>query len=516
MGVAHHQKFPYFCIMINMMPPGRFVTLALAFVFLAGCKDESLVSSPSKPIDYASIGTISYSKHVQPIFDQSCNSSGCHNAAFGAGGLLLDSWQHLLLGSPAGAQVVSGNTFMSHMMQHINKDTTLSPVSSPSMPLGRDDLPDETVRFIARWIDEGAKNDDGALPFASRPAGMMLATNQSSDLIAVVDVASNLVMRYVKVGSQVSGTTLGAPHHVRADLHGAFFYVTMIQTQELWKFSASDFTFIAKMPVPPFPADVILTPGGDTAFVTNFSTVPQAAVMIDTRTMQILKTYTVPSALRPFISFSHGALLSRDGKYFYTINQGSGNMLRIELATDAMDIVALDTAGALTSAIQPYLADESPDGRYLYVSGYGTNDVRIVDTQSDPLRAALAVPVGGTNPSRPLHVHVSPDGQYLVSANQGSDDVTIIRTSDFTREANIANVGRQPHGLQFTPDGAYLYVSCENRVEAVPPHHPTTGSKGISFITVIDFAQRRIIRKIEVGGFAAGLSFSPNTGTGGL
>jgi YVTN family beta-propeller protein len=113
-------------------------------------------------------------------------------------------------------------------------------------------------------------------------------------------------------------------------------------------------------------------------------------------------------------------------------------------------------------------------------------------------------------------VHVSPDGRYLVSANQGSDDVTIIRTSDFTREMDIADVGRQPHGLQFTPDGAYLYVTCENRVEAIPPHHPTTGSQGISFITVIDFAQRRIIRKIEVGGFAAGLTFSSNTGTGGL
>ena len=496
--------------------PERIVTFALAFVCFVGCKDEALVSYTAKPIDYAGIGTISYSRHVQPIFDQSCNSSGCHNAAFGAGGLLLDSWEHVLLGSPEGAQVVSGNAFMSHLMQHINKDTTLSPISTPSMPLGRDDLPDETVRFIARWIDEGAKNDAGALPFASRPSGMILATNQSSDLVAVVDAATNLVMRYVKVGSQVSGTTLGAPHHVRADLQGAYFYVTMIQTQELWKFSASDFQFIAKMPVAPFPADVILTPGGDTAFVTNFSSLPQAAVMIDTRTMQVLRTYTVPSALRPFISFCHGALLTRDKKYFYTVNQGSGNLLRIDLATDAMDIVALDTAGALTSATQPYLADESPDGRYIYVSGYGTNDVRIIDTQTDPLRASLAIPVGSSSPSRPLHVHVSPDGQYLVSANQGSDDVTIIRTSDFSRVANIAGVGRQPHGLQFTPDGAYLYVTCENRVEAVPPHHPTTGSQGISFITVIDFAQRRIVRKIEVGGFAAGLSFSSNTGTGGL
>ncbi len=493
--------------------PGATI-LALSSILFWGCKDELLTSSSGRTVDYASIGTIQYSKHIQPIFDQSCNSSGCHNAAYGAGGLLLDSWEHLLLGSPSGAQIISGNSFMSHMMQHINTDTLISPVSSPLMPLGRDLLPVETIRFIARWIDEGGKNDDGALPFATHPQGMIFATNQSADLVAVIDVASNLVMRYVKVGSQVSGSILGSPHHVRVDRQGKYFYVTLIQSQELWKFSATTFDFVAKTPVLPSPADVILTPGGDTAYVTNFSSAPQAGAMIDTRTMQILKTFTVPSALRPFVSFSHGALLSHDGTYLYTVNQESGNLLRIDLTTDAMDLVALDTTGTPTSNTLPYLADESPDGRYIYVSCYGSDEVRVIDRDVDPLRATIVIPVGSSNPSHPLHVRVSPDGQYVVSANQGSDDVTIIRASDFSRDTTIADVGRQPHGAEFTPDGKYLYITCENRVEAVPPHHPTVGSKGTSFVVVIDFATRHIIRKIEVGGFAAGISFGANPGTG--
>lgn len=481
-----------------------------SMILLAGCREQSVNAISNGAIDGNAISTIIYSKHIQPIFNNNCLTGGCHNSTSAASALILRSWNDLFRGSKSGAVVVSGNAFMSHLMTVVNTDTTISPVSSPQMPLGRDPLPTDQIGLLARWIDEGAKNDGGELPFASQPSGMVLASNQSADLVAIVDIQTNLVMRYVKVGSQVSHSILGAPHHVRVDRQAKYFYVTLIQAQELWKFSAVTFEFLGKVAVPPFPADVILTPGGDTAYVTNFSTLPQIAAMVDTRTMQVIKTFTTPGALQPFVSFSHGGLLSHDGKFLYTINQGSGNLTRIELINNAMDIIALDTAGNPTSNTQPYLADESADGTRIYVSCYGTDEVRVIDVTADPMRATRIIPVGSRAPSRPLHVRISPDGRYVVSANQGSDDVTIIRTSDFSRDTSILDVGRQPHGVEFSPDGKYLYVTCENRIEAIPPHHPTIGSKGTSFIAVIDFPARRILRTIEVGGFAAGISIAFN------
>ena len=108
---------------------GCSAALVMCVLFVTGCKDDVLTTSGKNSVNYTSIGTIIYSIHIQPIFDQSCNTSGCHNASFGAAGLLLDSWPHLFLGTPSGAQIVSGNAFMSHMMRHINTDTNLSPVS---------------------------------------------------------------------------------------------------------------------------------------------------------------------------------------------------------------------------------------------------------------------------------------------------------------------------------------------------------------------------------------------------
>jgi len=475
-------------------------------LLLTTCRDQTVTIIPERATDYSSISTIVFSKHVLPILANNCLSSGCHNSTNAASGLVLDSWESIFSGSRSGAMVVSGNSFMSHLMQVINNDTTLSPVSFPQMPLSRNPLPQDQILFLKRWIDEGAKNDLGEVPFAHPKKGKVFVTNQSADLVAVIDIETNLVMRYVTTGTQPRGSIPAAPHHVRIDQQGIYFYVTLINDQELWKFSATTYEFIAKVSVTPSPADIILTPSGDTAIVTHFSTLPQIATLVDTRTMQVIKTFTVPTPLRPFVSFAHGALLSGDGKRLYTTNQGTGNLTEITLIDNSMRIVALDTSGAPTSDTKPYLADESPDGRYIFVACYGTDDVRVIDRQRDSTRATRIIPVG----TRPLHVHVSDDGEYVLAANQGSDDVTIIRTSDYST-TTIPDVGRQPHGVDLSPDGRFLYVTCENQTDAIPPHHPTIGSRGISFVTVIDFASRRIIRRIEVGGFAAGISISkPN------
>ncbi|HZY10904.1 MAG TPA: beta-propeller fold lactonase family protein [Bacteroidota bacterium] len=481
----------------------RFTIILLSIVITYSCQDRVIEVVDKSPPNYSTITQINFSSHILPIFEGNCLTASCHNTNNAAGGLILNSWENIFRGSRSGAVIVSGNPSMSHLIQVINTDTSISPVSFPQMPLGRNPLQKEQVLFLKRWIDEGAKNDAGELPFTHLKNGRVFVTNQSSDLVAVIDIATNLLMRYVKIGSLMDGAILGAPHHVRVDKKGEFFYTTLINAQELWKYSAMTYEFIKKVSIQPSPADVILTTSGDTAIVTNFSTNPQVAALIETKNMKILATYTLPSFLRPFVTFSHGALLSHDGQWLYTSNQGSGNLTAINIRDGSMNLISLDTSGVFITLTQPYLADQSPDGRYIYVACYGTNDVRVIDRFVDTGRVTRIIPVG----KRPLHVKVSADGKYVLSANQGSDDVTVIQTTDYST-TTIPDVGRQPHGVDFSPDGKYVYVTCENRTEAIPPHHPTIGSRGISFVSVIDFDVRRVIRRIEVGGFAAGISIA--------
>ncbi len=472
------------------------------FLGLAGCRDNELLFTPGPVSDPAAIPTIHFSQHIQPILAGNCLNAGCHNSSDATASLRLDTWGHIFEGAKSGAVVVSGNAFMSHLMQFVNSDTTMSPVAYPQMPLGQTSLTRNEILLLKRWIDEGARNDDGHFPFESTPSGRIFATNQSADLVAVIDVATNLVIRYVSAGPQPPGQIPNAPHHVRVDKRGMYFYVTLINAQELWKFDARTYEFLAKIAVPPQPADVILTSSGDTAIVTHFDPLSQDIVtFIDTRTMDIVLTVRVPSFLRDFVSRAHGALLSHDGKRLYTTNQASGNLCQIAMKDGSVSLIALDTTGSPRSNTSPYLLDESSDGRFLYVSCSGTNEVRVIDRNIDSTRASSIIPVGRW----PLHVKLSPDGSSILTANQLSDDVTII---DATSQATttVPEVGRQPHGIEFSPDGKLLYITCENVADIIPPHHPTVASRGISFVVVIDFASRRVVKRIEVGGFAAGIS----------
>ncbi len=481
------------------------ITTAVAFFFgLAGCRDNELLFTPEPESDPAAISTIHFSQHVRPILAGNCLTAGCHNSYDAAANLRLDTWGHIFAGATSGAVVVSGNAFMSHLMQVVNPDTMMSPVAYPQMPLGQTSLTHNEVLLLKRWIDEGARNDDGHLPFESTPGGRIFATNQSADLVAVIDVATNLVIRYVSAGPQPPGQIPNAPHHVRVDKRGMYFYVTLINAQELWKFDARTYELLAKIAVPPQPADIILTSSGDTAIVTHFDPLSQDIVtFIDTRTMEILQTIRVPSFLQDFVSRAHGALLSHDGKRIYTTNLASGNLCQIELSDASVSLIALDTTGAPRSNTLPYLLDESQDGRFLYVSCSATNDVRVIDREIDSTRASSVIPVGRW----PLHVKISPDGRYIFTANQLSDDVTIIDPETYAT-TTIPDVGRQPHGIEFSPDGKFFYITCENVADVIPPHHPTVGSRGISFVVVIDIASHRVVKRIEVGGFAAGISVS--------
>jgi YVTN family beta-propeller protein len=112
------------------------------------------------------------------------------------------------------------------------------------------------------------------------------------------------------------------------------------------------------------------------------------------------------------------------------------------------------------------------------------------------------IPVG----QYPLILAMSPDGRYVYSANRNSNSVSVIRTGLDTVVATVQNVGPQPHGIDITADGRFAYVSCENVTAAVPPHHPTSGSKVPGFVAVVDLATNQVVKTIEVGAFAAGVA----------
>ncbi len=125
-----------------------FVIILATAVIASACDDTVApeITMPDK--------NVSYSRHIQPLFNVSCALSGCHDNVSAAGGLRLTSWvnttenpQIVFPGEPDNSMLVwaiEGNTSV----------TPMPPINGPVMPLTRNQ-----IKGIRTWIAEGAKNN---------------------------------------------------------------------------------------------------------------------------------------------------------------------------------------------------------------------------------------------------------------------------------------------------------------------------------------------------------------------
>jgi YVTN family beta-propeller protein len=234
-------------------------------------------------------------------------------------------------------------------------------------------------------------------------------------------------------------------------------------------------------------------------------------VVVRTASMTVERVIT-----DPLMRKTHGARLSHDGRYLY-VGSNTGDLLSI-IRTDTDSVVAsLHVATGLPSPgtffFKPYQIAVRSDDRFIYitcngdVAPGGNGMVSIFERSGDTFAFVDTVAVG----RRPLQCEVTRDGRFLYVCNQGSGTVSVLETATGGVIATIPDVGLQPHGIDITEDSRTVYVTCEN-IGGEPPHHPLVGSRDPGFLAVIDVNSNRVIRRIEVGGFAAGVSVTPGKG----
>lgn len=114
-------------------------------IVLFGCKDTITQSDLFIP----SVN-VSYSQHVQPVFNIYCNYSGCHNSEDAAGGLMLTSWA----GTTSNVSIVfPGDPDNSILIWSIKGNNGAKNMP----PLGYQPLTEDQITGIEAWVAEGAK-----------------------------------------------------------------------------------------------------------------------------------------------------------------------------------------------------------------------------------------------------------------------------------------------------------------------------------------------------------------------
>ena len=126
--------------------------VAITFVVCLGaCKDE-VTGSNADAIVFPG-ANVSYSQHIQPLFQQACAVGGCHAGSTAQAGLNLSPPSYNNLMNHVPRLVTSGSSGNSLLVQR------LEGTIQPRMPLNGSPLNSNQLNGIRKWIDEGALNN---------------------------------------------------------------------------------------------------------------------------------------------------------------------------------------------------------------------------------------------------------------------------------------------------------------------------------------------------------------------
>ena len=92
----------------------------------------------------------------------------------------------------------------------------------------------------------------------------------------------------------------------------------------------------------------------------------------------------------------------------------------------------------------------------MYLACHHSIEIQVRDARTLELVRRLPTGTGAYN------VEMSPDGRWLVATNKKNQNVSIFDTRTWTEAARVATTKRIPHGIAFSPDGRYLFVTQES------------------------------------------------------
>jgi len=461
-----------------------FGTLAavLFTVSVLGCKEDAPVSAP---IDYDNITNIVYSEHVQQLLNATCVTSGCHNATTRAAGLALTSWSEVIRGSRYGESIIPFRSQRSLL-------TTLfdgTPLRKPHPALGRA-LTNDELAFLKRWINEGAKDDNGAVPFENA-VRKVYCPNQANDNVSIIDVDNQAVIKYITVGNSPAND---APHYITADNRN--WYVSLIGAGQVWKFDAHTDTLVKTVAIPGSPALLALTPDGSKLYVSQFMTSStNRVVVINTATMTVSKSI-------PVWTMPHGMRMNNTGTRLYVANMMSDNISVIDVATDSVVAtipVAYDARPFGPTKYMPMEVAVSPNDSIVMVTCSEWQEVRMFSAGTNTLVDSFQVG------NQPWHLQFTPDGQYCYVSNRRGNSVSAIHVPMRHVMSTIISPSTFafPHGIDISTDGRYVFVSNENISHTYTPRY---NMDWVGNVSVIDHVSGQVVKVIEVGEMPTGLS----------
>jgi DNA-binding beta-propeller fold protein YncE len=344
--------------------------------------------------------------------------------------------------------------------------------------------------------------------------------SESGDIVTWLkpNGATLTVERVVPVG--IMPADIDGPHNITMAPDMKSYFVTIahgVPFGTLWRLDARTDSLMGRATVELFPTTIAITPDGEFAFVANsdfHGDRPRVNVVSIVHVPTMAKITDLLACDMP-----HGVKVNHAGTFAYVSCMNSDEILEIDTNTFAIsrrvrigkghemaggDHAKMDhAAAAATAATQQPPADPygllkkecagtfvsvSPDDKTLYVACNYGNSVQVWDAASLTLVKEIPVGVGAYN------VEPSPDGTIIIVTNKKDQSFSIVDTKAFAELARIKTTKKIVHGVAYSPDGRYGYVSQES-----------IGSDP-GAIDVVDLAARKVVSTIAIPAQPTGLT----------
>ena len=280
---------------------------------------------------------------------------------------------------------------------------------------------------------------------------LVIAVNPDNNSITLIDAINLVVLTEIPVGD--------TPRTLSITPDSETVLVANHGSATISKVDISLAEEVAQFPVGSMPYGVVTD--GVNAFITEFGL--GTVSKIDLITGKLLSRI-------PVDTFPSGLALSKDGQRLFITHFSTGILTVIDQET--FTVYGKASTGADTNLSQ-FIA-VAPDGTKAYLPQTRsniTNTALLFDTTVFPVvnvldltklqllvRERITLDTADEPVNMPFAVALSPDAKTLYLANAGSDDVSVIDLDSNSSLAHLS-VGSNPRGLAITPDGSRIFVN---------------------------------------------------------
>ena len=292
----------------------------------------------------------------------------------------------------------------------------------------------------------------------------ILVASESGDIVTELtwDGTALSVAKVVPVG--IMPADIDGPHNVTAAPDGSAWYVTIAHGTpygSLWKMSAGTDSLLGRAPLEMFPTTIALTPDGALAFVANsdfHGDHPRTNVVTIVQTAAMTPLTNLPACDMP-----HGVKVNHAGTFVYVSCMNSDEILEID--RQSLRITRRHKTGEAPGGAgnghaamtcMPTFVSVSPDDRRLYVACNHGNSLQVIDAASLALVREIPVGTGAYN------VEPSADGRWIIVTNKKAQSVSLVDAQSLTEVAKIPTSKPLPHGVAYSPDGRWAFISQES------------------------------------------------------